>query len=67
MGYFIAFLIIWAIFALIKAGWNLLFAPIFRWIGELIMGIFTSRGVSRIGARAILSIIVIIVLVWLFK
>lgn len=63
MGYFIAFLIIAVMAGFIRGTWNLLFRPIFAWIGEKIMELFMRLGMGRLAARALLSVVIIVAII----
>ena len=67
MGYFIAGLVILAICSIIRATWNVLFRPIFSWASETIQRLFMSWGMGRLAARALLSVVVIVVLIVLIS
>ena len=58
MGWLILVLVI---FVFIRGLWNLLFKPIFLWLGDTIMTFLQEQfGMNRIAARAALSAIMIV-------
>jgi len=67
MGWLIAILVILAICAIFRGTWRVIFKPIIDWLGDLLKHMFMRGGMSEKGARAAISvaiIIVILLIVW---
>jgi len=62
MGWLIAILVILAICAIFRGTWRVIFKPIIDWMGDLLKHMFMRGGMSEKGARAAISVAIIIVI-----